>query len=70
MKPVTTSTRYRILIPPEIRKEFKLKPGRQLAFIPYQGSLRLVLVPPIEEACGMLRGLNVEDIREEEDEVR
>ena len=39
-------------------------------FIPYNGTLRVVLVPPIKKARGMLKGLNAEKIRDEVDDDR
>ena len=39
-------------------------------FIPYNGTLRVVIVPPIKKARGMLKGMNTENIREEADEDR
>ena len=66
----TISTKYQIVIPREVREKFNLKPGQKLMFIPYQKSIRLVIVPPIKEARGMFKGMNVDNLREEEDEVR
>jgi looped-hinge helix DNA binding domain, AbrB family len=70
METVTISSKFRIVIPREVRKLFNLKPGQKLAFIPYKGTLRIVVIPPAEAARGMLKGLNTEGIREEEDEKR
>ena len=39
-------------------------------FIPYNGTLRVVVVPPIKKARGMLKGMNTANIREEVDEER
>jgi len=39
-------------------------------FIPYNGTLRVVVVPPIKKARGMLKGMNADNIREEVDEER
>jgi AbrB family looped-hinge helix DNA binding protein len=70
MEAVTISSKYQVVIPREVRKQFNLKPGQKLMFIPYNGTLRVVLVPPIKKARGMLKGMNTEDIREEVDEER
>lgn len=66
----TISSKYQVVIPREMRKKFNLKPGQKLAFIPYKNSIRVVIVPTIEEAYGMLAGMNTDDIREEIDEER
>jgi AbrB family looped-hinge helix DNA binding protein len=70
MAAVTISSKYQVVIPREIREQFNLKPGQKLVFIPYKGTLRVVVVPPIEEARGMLKGMNADDFREEVDEER
>lgn len=66
----TISTKYQIVIPRDVREQFNLKPGQKLMFIPYQKSMRLVIVPSIKEARGSLKGMNTENIREEVDEER
>jgi AbrB family looped-hinge helix DNA binding protein len=66
----TISTKYQIVIPREVREQFNLKPGQKVVFIPYQNSIRLVIVPSIKEARGIFKGMNTENIREEVDEER
>jgi AbrB family looped-hinge helix DNA binding protein len=66
----TISSKYQVVIPREVREKFNIKPGQKLAFIPYRNSLRVVIVPSIEEAYGMLGGMNTDDIQEEVDEER
>jgi AbrB family looped-hinge helix DNA binding protein len=66
----TISSKYQIVIPREVREKFKLKPGQKVMFIPYQNSIRLVIVPSIKDARGMFKGMNIDNLREEEDEVR
>ena len=70
METVTISSKYQVVIPREVRKQFNLKPGQKIMFIPYNGTLRVVVVPPIKKARGMLKGINTENIREEADEER
>jgi AbrB family looped-hinge helix DNA binding protein len=70
MEPVTISSKYQVVIPREVRKQFNLTPGQKIMFIPYNGTLRVVVVPPIKKARGMLKGMNTENIREEADEER
>lgn len=68
----TISSKYQIVIPREIREQFNLKPGQRVMFIPYQQSIRLVIVPSVPEALGMFKGMNINtaEIREEQDEER
>ena len=70
MYATTISTKYQVVIPLEIRKQFDLKPGQKVVFIPHKKTLRMVIVPPIEEAEGFLQGLDTDVQREEEDEER
>ena len=69
MYAATISSKYQVVIPREVRKQFGLKPGLKLVFIPYKKTLRVVVVPPIEEAQGFLKGIDTKIEREEEDRV-
>ncbi len=66
----TISSKYQIVIPRAIREQFGLKPGQRVLFIPYQNSLRLVIIPSIEAARGMLPPIDLNGLREEDDEER
>ena len=70
MNIATISSKYQVVIPREIREKFQLKPGQKIMFIPYNKTLRVVIVPPIENACGFLKGIDTDVQREEEDEAR
>jgi AbrB family looped-hinge helix DNA binding protein len=69
MRATTISSKYRVVIPREIRERFGIKPGQKVVFIPYRKSLRLVIVPPIEEAYGFLKGMDTDVERDEEDRM-
>jgi AbrB family looped-hinge helix DNA binding protein len=66
----TISSKYQIVIPREVREQFNLKPGQKVMFIPYQNTIRLVIVPPIKDALGIFKGINTDNLREEVDEQR
>jgi AbrB family looped-hinge helix DNA binding protein len=66
----TISTKYQVVIPREVRKQFGLQPGQRVVFIPHKKTLRMVIVPPIEQAEGFLPGIDTDPQREEEDEAR
>ncbi len=70
MEAVTISSKFQVVIPREVRELFNLKPGQKLAFIPYKGTLRVVIIPPIEAARGIFKGLDSDGLREEDDEER
>jgi AbrB family looped-hinge helix DNA binding protein len=65
----TISSKYQIVIPRKIRERFDLKPGQKVVFIPYKKTLRLVIVPPIEEGYGFLKGIDTSVERDKEDHV-
>ncbi|MDD1748739.1 MAG: AbrB/MazE/SpoVT family DNA-binding domain-containing protein [Methanothrix sp.] len=67
MRPVTISSTYQVVIPRDIRDQFNLKPGQKLVFISFNGTIR-VIVPPIERAKRLLKGLSTDNLREEVDE--
>lgn len=61
----TISTKYQVVIPREVRKQFNLRPGQKVVFIPHKKTLRMVIVPPIEQAEGFLPGIDTDPQREE-----
>jgi AbrB family looped-hinge helix DNA binding protein len=67
MDAATISTKYQVVIPKKIREQFHLKPGQKLVFLSYKNSLRVVIIPPIEDAYGFLEGINTSLERNEED---
>jgi AbrB family looped-hinge helix DNA binding protein len=69
MYTATISSKYQVVIPREIRERFALKPGQKVTFIPYKRTLRVVIVPPIEEAYGFVEGIDTMVEREDEDRV-
>ncbi|MDP2777245.1 MAG: AbrB/MazE/SpoVT family DNA-binding domain-containing protein [Anaerolineales bacterium] len=65
----TISSKYQIVIPRSIREQFHLKPGQKLMFIPLNKTIKIVVVPSIEEAQGMFPGIDTNVEREAEDRV-
>jgi len=63
------SSKYQVVIPKKIRQQFNLKPGQKLVFIPYKNSIRVVAVPPIEEAYGFVEGIDTGVDREEDERI-
>ncbi|MBM4422905.1 MAG: AbrB/MazE/SpoVT family DNA-binding domain-containing protein [Chloroflexi bacterium] len=70
MEAVTISSKFQVVIPREVRRQFDLKPGQKIMFIPYNGTLRVVVVPPVKKARGMFKGLKTSHVRDEVDEGR
>ena len=63
----TISSKFQIVIPRNIREQFNIKPGQKVVFIPYRKTLRVVILPPIEEGYGFLAGIDTLVERGEED---
>lgn len=66
---VNLSSKYQVIIPKEIRKKLGLKKGQRFQIL-VRGSI-ITLIPDhsIKELRGMLKGMNLQNIREEEDRV-
>jgi AbrB family looped-hinge helix DNA binding protein len=67
MNTVTISSKYQVVIPHPIREQFNLKPGQKVMFIPYNNTIHMVVVPPIEEARGIFKGIDTDPQREKVD---
>lgn len=67
MNTVTISSKYQVVIPRQIREQFDLKPGQKIMFIPYKNTLRVVIVPPIEDTEGIFLGIDSDPQQEKED---
>ncbi len=69
MSTAVLSPDFQIEIPLEVRQSLGLQPGHEVHFIEYEGSIRLVVVPPIEKAMGMLQGMDSNFEREPDREL-
>ena len=69
MVTATISSKYQVVIPQEIREQFALNPGQKVAFIAYKRTLRVVILPAIEEAFGFLEGIDTTVERDGQDRV-
>jgi AbrB family looped-hinge helix DNA binding protein len=64
MQTITVSSKYRVVIPLEVRQRMKIEPGSKLMVTFFNGSLRMVPVVPARELRGIVRGLNTDIQRE------
>ena len=69
MESTTISTKYQVVIPKKIRERYHLKPGQKLVFIPFKNSLRVIIMPPIEQGLGFLEGIDTDVDRDEIDRL-
>ena len=66
MKTITISPKYQIVIPKEIRKELKLKPGQKLQVIQAEDRVEYIIIKDIKEARGFLKGIDTNNVREKD----
>lgn len=64
MSEVTLSPKYQIVIPLEIRKALKLKPGQKIRAIRLGDRIELIPVRPLSEVRGFLDGIDTRVERE------
>ena len=69
MKMVKVSKSYQVLIPAELRKAAKIKPGDRMVAMAKHGILEFVPVRAFSETKGMIKGLDSKDIRDEFDRI-
>lgn len=67
MEAATISSKFQMVIPRKIREQYHILPGYKAVFIPFEKSLRILFVPPIEQARGIYPGIDTKVEREDED---
>lgn len=63
---VKVSSKFQVVIPLEVRKALKIKPGMKFEVIPYANHIELVPEIDIKKAKGFLRGMNTDFVREDD----
>jgi AbrB family looped-hinge helix DNA binding protein len=61
------SSKYRIVIPKEIRDQLEIHPGQEIELIVKGGLITLVPVKPIAAMRGFVRGIRMTGFREKMD---
>jgi len=69
MDTVTVSPKYHAAAPKSARKELRLRPGQKVKVVLSDGRIEYVLVRPLRELRGSLRGMDTSFEREQEDRV-
>jgi len=67
METITLSRKFQVVIPKKAREHLNLKPGQRLVVIEKGSSIELVKVGNIKQMRGTLKGISVEDLRDESD---
>ncbi len=67
MASTTVSSRYRIVIPKEIRDQVEVRPGQKFELVVKGGLITLVPDKPIAAMRGFVRGIRTTGFREKAD---
>ena len=60
MNPVTLSSRFRIVIPRQVRQEFGLFPGDQFHVMAHAGRIELAPMRLVKRLRGFLKGVEID----------
>lgn len=69
MADVTISSKFQVVIPREVRKRLNLHPGQKLQVLVKENSIAMIPLYPMKELRGSLKGMDVSEIREEEERL-
>jgi len=64
MEVVTVSPKFQIVIPRRIRQSLEIQPGQKVEVIRYGNRIELILLRPVQETRGFLRGIDTTVERE------
>lgn len=67
MSQVTVSSKFQVVIPLEIRKQFKIHAGQKMTVLAIGNRIQLVPDRDISELRGAFPELTIEGLRDEED---
>ena len=67
MNTVTVSTKYQVVIPQKVRQALQIKPGQKMQMIEYGQHIIMIPIRPIQEARGLLKGIDTNPQREKVD---
>jgi AbrB family looped-hinge helix DNA binding protein len=69
MSVVTVSSKFQVVIPVEVRDKMNLKPGQKVIMVEKDGVVHMIPEKPLKEMRGFVKGVNTENLREEEDRL-
>lgn len=67
MAVTTISPKYQVVIPKDVREKLHLKSGQKMTVVAKGGVIYFIPEKPLSFFRGYLRGMDKENIREEED---
>ena len=67
MTQVLVSSKYQVVIPKEVRREFNIKSGQKMNCIAINGIIHLVPDKPLSAMRGFIKRVSLENLREKKD---
>jgi AbrB family looped-hinge helix DNA binding protein len=67
METVTVSSKFQVVIQKSVREELGIRPGQKVQALAYRGRIELILIRPVQELRGGLKGMDASNLREHED---
>ena len=64
METVTVSPKYQVVIPSQVRKVLGVEPGNKIQVMLYDNRIEMILIKPVKEARGFLKGIDTSIDRE------
>ena len=68
MKAVTVSSKYKVVIPREVRESMDLQPGTRVQVLQYENRIELIPLKEPKALRGFIQGIDTE-VRREEDRL-
>ena len=64
MNTVMVSPEYQVVIPVDVRQSLGIQPGQEVQVIQYDNRVELIPMRPVQQARGMLKGIDTNIERE------
>ena len=69
MSQVLVSSKYQVVIPKQIRRQFNIKPGQRLSFIATGKTIHLVPSRPFSSLRGFIPKVDLSDLRDKGERI-
>ncbi len=69
METTTVSPKYQVVIPRKVREKLNIRPGQRMQVVIVGNVVQLAPIRPMSDYRGILRGIDTNFEREEEDRV-
>ena len=65
MDTVTVSEKFQVVIPKDIRRHLRIKPGEKFVVVEKGKTIHMIPVGKIKESRGIAKGVSIDDLRDE-----